>query len=268
MFFIKLKGEIMGAQKRKIVLVTMMTLLLLTSFAIAAKANWERWYGVYHEGEKVGSRQAEYLDQEKDGKTFTLFQSKLQMKLAGSAGIYGANVKREVNWSIRVKHDVQAHLKNGKVLYLKAKRSAKRGPNLKALSKREGNVLVLARKDGAVDQIVKIKPGDYDLTSDPMHLEPFLQTLTTEPVEKKVFWLGDAEIKKTTLKRLGDDTEKDVDGKDKPCQKYKATTKTHLVIYRTIEGRIVKTYLKDIVDGGAITIRWMEEKKAKSDTGY
>lgn len=258
----------MGSPKRTVVLISILILLFFCSAAIAEKAGWDRWYGIYYKGKKIGRGHNEYFDMEKDGVAFTKFVSTAQMKLSGNAGIYGANVKREVNWSIRVNHNIEARLKNGKVLYLKASRTAKRGPNLKASSKREGKVLVLDRKDGAVDQVVKIKPGDYDLASDPAQLENFFKTLTTEPVIKNVFWLGDAEIKKTTLKRLEDDKAKDVDGKEKPCQKYKATTDKHLMIYRTIEGRIVKIYSKDTVDGGAITIRWMEEKKAKSDTGY
>lgn len=258
----------MGTSKRTVVLTSILILLFFCSAAIAEKAGWDRWYGVYYKGKKIGRGHNEYFDMEKEGIVFKKFVSKSQMKISGNAGIYGANVKREVNWSIRVNHDIEARLKNGKVLYLKASRTAKRGPNLKASSKREGKVLILDRKDGAVKQEVRIKPGDYDLASDPVQLEKFLKTLTTEPVVKNVFWLGDAEIKKTTLLRLEDDKAKDVDGKEKPCHKYKATTKEHLVIYRTIEGRIVKIFHKDTVDGGAITIRWMEEKKAKSDTGY
>ena len=252
-----------------IVMVSICALLLAGSVAFAgSKEKSERWYGVYYQGDKEGRAHSQFTDFTKDGTRFRQAKSMTYVKVQGTASYSGANVKKTKQWTfeLNAKHDVLCE--NGKVMQITSRRTGTKRPILRAKGKTVDGVLVLQRTEGVIDKTLRIKPEDYDLVSDPKMMEPFLETVTETPVEKNVFSLGDAQVKKQTFVRLADDKTEDVDGMKKPCKTYKVTDEDGTVTMKTVNGKIVYIKHMDNESDSILKFYWTSKKRATSDTGY
>lgn len=228
----------------------------------------ERWYGIYYKGKKSGRGHATYEEWKEEGAVYRKVKGNSFFHASGTAGVYGAKGSWEKKWTFNGKGKHEALLKDGVVVSIKSRYTGTRAPILRAKSKLEGNVLVIERTEGVVDKTLRIKPGDYEVTTDPAQYEPFLAEITQGEVKAKVFHLRAAEIKETTITYLGEDKARDVDGVEKPARKYKLVDEDNEVIVKTIEGRIVYHKSKDLDYDTVLVWYWTSKKKAKSDTGY
>ena len=252
------------------ILLVVLVIVLTTSFAMAAapKKVEERWYGTYYEGKKRGSSHAEFVDEEKGGVTTRTCKSEtyLNVRSAKTTSNPKKSVTKQYTFHLKASHEVR--LENDRIVFIKAKRTSTRQPILRAKSRFENGVLTIERTEGVVDADLTIKAGDYDLTSDPDQIEPFLETVTSESVKKKVFIFSDAEIRDQTFVRKDDGKTTDETGAKKPAKVYKATDEDGTTTYKTIHGTIVYVKRVDAESDTVIVWKRMDKKRAKSDTGY
>ncbi len=257
----------MNFQKAIAVFISIFILVPAAS-ALAQEEKSERWYGVFYKGKKVGRAYANFTDYKEGEFKFRKIKRKAYAKVTGTASYSGARGSASRDWTFELNAKVEGVLKDGKVIYIKVKRTGSRGPATKAKSTMENNVLVVNRREGIIKETLNIKAGDYDFTDDPSHLEPFLETMGEKAIVKKVFKLGQAEIKEVTFTRLKDSKAKDVDGVEKDCKTYKSLDDEDESILKTINGKIVYTKSMDIHDKTPIYLYWTTKQKATSDTGY
>ena len=249
--------------------------LLVVPATLSAKKveRSERWYAMYYEGSKVGRATAVFKEYEEDGKAVREASSKGLFRIHGKTDYdhgsykgYGS-IKGSVSWDFRVDSSHKAVFEDGALVSLVAKRSPSKGSGMKAKSAVENGALVLHRSEGAVEETIPIGAGDYDLTSDPAELEPFLQTVGDEPITKRLLSLADAEVRETTFERRKDGRTKDVDGTKRPCLVYRATDDERKATYKTIDGMIVYTRVTDKQSSFTVSIRQTTKKRAKSADG-
>lgn len=228
----------------------------------------ERWHSVYYEGKKRGQSHTEYLDFTKEGAAYREIDTTTYVNVRGSSSYSSAKVSKTKHWTFSFKGSHKALLKDKKVIQLKSRRTGTKAPILRAKSKLEGDTLVIERTEGVIDKTLRIKPSDYDLVAEPAQMEPFLETVTTTPIKKNVFLLGDAEVREQTFVRLDDSKTKDVDGVEKPCKAYKMTDEDGESKIKTIKGKVVYLRHKDEKNDTTLIYFWTSAKRAKSDTGY
>jgi hypothetical protein len=245
-------------------------LMSLTTVVLAADeaVESERWHSLYFKGDKVGMAHTECSDWVEGDDKFRKVETKGYIKVRGVAKDDRWKKVGSVAYSVGGKSKHEVLYKNGIVVEYEAKHSGSKQPTMKAEAKFENGLLVFDRKEGPLKVHKMIKPGDYDLTSDPAIMEAFLETVTTEKVTKMVFALGDAKIKKTSFVRKKDGETKDIDGVKKPASVFKTEDDEYKTTIKTIAGKIVYIKRKEKKSKNSIVSRLTTKEKAKSDSGY
>jgi hypothetical protein len=250
-----------------LVLVYLLTASLV--WAETGKTEEDRWYGTYYQGQKRGNAHATYTDYtDAAGIKFREIDSTAYVNYRGSTTASSAKKTKTKQFTFKMRASHEIKFQDGVVILLNAKRTATRQSILRAKSSFENGTLTVMRTEGVVDSTLKIKKGDYDLTSDPAHMEPFLKTVTTEPTTKKVFSFQNAEIKAQTFHRLDDGKADDETGTEKEALVYKVTDEDGKSTIKTIDGKIVYSKYVDEDSGNVIVWQLMDKKRAKSDTGF
>lgn len=244
-------------------------ILFLFAFSAYAKTDKsERWYGVFYKGKKIGRSHTVLNDYTEDGANYRKVHRKTFARIKLTASYSGSGINASRDFTFELNSKVDALLRDGKLVYLKVKTTGTRGPATIAKTTLEGDTLIMDRREGVVIEKLKIKPDDYQMTTEPSDMEPFLETITDAPISRKVFNLQSAEIKDVLFIRLKDSKAKDVDGKEKPCKVFKSTDDETETIMKTVNGKIVYIRSKDIKDDRSIIFYWTSKQKATSDTGY
>ncbi len=246
-------------------------LLGLAATAWAEKENVvesERWHAIYYKGDKVGMAHEEFTDWTEGGDKYRKIESKGYVKVRGVATDDRRRKVDSVAYTVGGKSKHEVLFKNGVVIEYEAKHTGSRQPTMKAEGEMEGGVLVLKRKEGPTKNLWRVGKSDYDLTSDPASMEPFLETVGGEKVEKMVFAFSDGKIKKTSFLRKKDGETLDVDGVKKPAKVYKLEDEEYKSTVKTIGGKVVYFKRTKKTTKNSLVSRMTTEEKAKSDSGH